>query len=131
LLVDDEVEFVSTLAERLVIRGIDAVWATTSEEAIACLTSGDFDLAVLDVKMPKKGGLALKNELQAKAPQMKFMFLTGYGSEKDFQAVSEQVGTDFYLVKPVDIDALIEKMHKILGKNQQFPVKILHNPQAE
>jgi DNA-binding response OmpR family regulator len=114
LLVDDEVEFVSTLAERLAIRGIDAVWATSSVEAAACLESGEFDLAVLDVKMPKKGGLALKNELQAKAPHMKFIFLTGYGSEKDFHTISEQVGMDFYLVKPVDIDALIEKMNRIL-----------------
>jgi DNA-binding response OmpR family regulator len=114
LLVDDEVEFVSTLAERLAIRGIDAVWATTSTEAITCLESGDFDLAVLDVKMPKVGGLALKKELQTKKPHMKFIFLTGYGSEQDFQTISKQVGTDFYLVKPVDIDALIEKMNKIL-----------------
>lgn len=114
LLVDDEEEFVSTLAERLAIRGIDATWATTSQEAIRCLESEDFDLAVLDVKMPKMGGLALKEELQAKKPHMKFIFLTGYGSEKDFQAVAKQVGTDFYLVKPVDIDALIKKMTTVL-----------------
>lgn len=114
LLVDDEVEFVSTLAERLAIRGIEAIFATTSAEALRYLESRDFDLAVLDVKMPKVGGLTLKKEIQSKKPQMKFIFLTGYGSEHDFKAVSEQVGTDFYLVKPVDIDALIEKMNKIL-----------------
>jgi len=117
--VDDEVEFVSTLAERLAIRGIDAVYATTSTEALQCLESGEFDLAVLDVKMPKKGGLTLKREIQVMKPHMKFIFLTGYGSEHDFQTISEQVGTDFYLVKPVDIDALIERMNKILEPKRE------------
>ncbi|MBN1847055.1 MAG: response regulator [Deltaproteobacteria bacterium] len=119
LLVDDEVEFVSTLAERLAIRGIEATYATTSAEALSCLESGDFDVAVLDVKMPKVGGLTLKKELEARRPGMKFIFLTGYGSEHDFKAISEHVGTDYYLVKPVDIDALIAKMEKIIKPERE------------
>ncbi len=121
LLVDDEEEFVSTLAERLNMRGIEAVWAISSKEAIKCIESEDFDMAVLDVKMPKTGGLALKKELQALKPQMKFLFLTGYGSEQDFKAVEKQMGTDFYLVKPVDIEALIEKMNKLIEPKRRQP----------
>lgn len=120
LLVDDEEEFVSTLAERLSMRGIVAVWTTTSHEAIKRVESETFDLAVLDVKMPRIGGIALKKELQAKQPGMKFIFLTGYGSEQDFRAAADQVGEGFYLVKPVDINALIRKMKEILqgGRDQ-------------
>jgi DNA-binding response OmpR family regulator len=116
LLVDDEEEFVSTLAERLAIRGIDAEWATTSPDAIKRVEFKTFDVAILDVKIPKMGGLALKERLQVKCPRMKFIFLTGHGSEKDFKTISAQVGEDFYLVKPVDIDVLIEKMKAILGE---------------
>jgi len=114
LLVDDEEEFVSTLAERLSMRGIEAVWTTTSLEAIERAESEIFDLAVLDVKMPKIGGFALKDKLQDKQPDMKFIFLTGYGSEQDFKSISAMLGADYYLVKPVDIEALIDKMKKIL-----------------
>jgi len=114
LLVDDEEEFVSTLAERLVIRGIDVDWVTSGFDAMNKVESNPFDLAVLDLKLPKMGGLDLKEKLQAKCPKMKFIFLTGYGSERDFEAVSAQVGEDFYLVKPVDIHVLIEKMKAIL-----------------
>ena len=114
LLVDDEEEFVSTLAERLAMRGIDADWTTSGPDALARVDTQSFDLAVLDIKIPKMGGLDLKEKLQVKCPDMKFIFLTGYGSAKDFKSISENIGADFYLVKPVDIDFLIEKMNALV-----------------
>ena len=111
LLVDDEIELVSTLAERLSMRGFNAKWAAASADALKQAESESFDLAVLDLKMPKICGLELKNALQKKYPEMKFIFLTGYGSEEDFKAVSDQIGEEFYLVKPVDINVLIEKIN--------------------
>ncbi len=119
LLVDDEEEFVSTLAERFLIRGIAAEWATSSQEAIKLVESGSFDVAVLDVKMPKLGGFALKKKLQAIQPGMRFLFLTGYGSEEDFRDVSSQLGDGCYMVKPVDIDALIEKIKDVLREQEE------------
>ncbi len=119
LLVDDENEFVSTLAERLDLRGIDAEWATTSADALRIAESKPFDLAVLDVKMPEMGGLKLKEKLQEKRPNMRFIFLTGYGSETDFQAIACQAGEEFCLVKPVDIEILIERMNHLLHRGEQ------------
>lgn len=120
LLVDDEKEFVSTLAERLTLRGIEAEWTAAGHEALKLAEAGCFDIAVLDVKMPEMGGLKLKGRLQEVCPGMRFLFLTGYGSEKDFRAVSCQVGEDFCLVKPVDIDDLIGKMMAALqGKGEK------------
>jgi DNA-binding response OmpR family regulator len=115
LLVDDEEEFVSTLAERLTIRGIDAQWVSTGSKAIELVKTEPFDLAILDVKMPRLGGLALKEVLQATRPGMKFVFVTGYGSEEEFRAITAEVGTEYYLVKPIDIETLIERMRSILG----------------
>ncbi len=115
LLVDDEEEFVSTLAERLIIRGIDVQWATTGSEAVELAKAAEFDLAVLDVKMPKLGGLALREMLQTQRPEMKCIFLTGHGSEKDFQEITTRAGEGRCLMKPVDIDELIQKMNSILG----------------
>jgi CheY-like chemotaxis protein len=66
LLVDDEKDIVSTLAERLSLRGIDATWATNGEEALQRLQKGAFDLAILDVKMPQMNGLELQKRMNKK-----------------------------------------------------------------
>ena len=58
LLVDDEEELVSALAERLLLRDIEVEWFTTGSAALERVESGCFDLAVLDMKMPKISGLA-------------------------------------------------------------------------
>ena len=118
LLVDDEKELVATLAERLSIRGIDTDWATSSEEALKMAEAEFYDLAVLDIKMPRISGVSLKKELQKKYPEMKFIFMTGHGSEDDFSICSKEAGPEFYLVKPVDIKILVEKMNEALESRE-------------
>jgi DNA-binding response OmpR family regulator len=116
LLVDDEEELVSTLAERLNLRGIEAQWATSAEEALKCLQRESFDIAVLDVKMPRMDGLHLKRQMQERCATIKFIFVTGHGSRNDFESGSLEVGTDYYLVKPLNIDELIAKMKDALKR---------------
>jgi DNA-binding response OmpR family regulator len=116
LLVDDERELVSTLAERLNLRGLEAQWATSAEEAMLWLQTESFDIAVLDVKMPKVDGLLLKKQMQAKCPAMKFIFVTGHGSSQDFEAGALEVGSDYYLVKPLKIDDLVAKIKEALQR---------------
>ena len=116
LLVDDEKELVDALAERLSLRGIHADWVTTCKDALGRLDTETYDVALLDVKMPKLSGIELKKKMERKAPGMKFIFLTGHGSEADFRAGSAEAGEDYYLVKPVAIDILVEKMREIVGE---------------
>lgn len=112
LLVDDEKELVSTLAERLSFRGVMVDWTANAEEAIEMAEKKSYDIAVLDVKMPGIDGFKLKRFLQKKNPKMKFIFLTGHGSEDYYRLGSAETGSEFYLVKPVQIEELIEKMNK-------------------
>lgn len=116
LLVDDEKELVSTLAERLGYRGVNADWATSASEALEKVLENTYDIAVLDIKMPETDGFQLKRQLQQKNPQMKFIFLTGHGSENYYHIGSAETGKDFYLVKPVNIATLIEKMNEAIEK---------------
>jgi DNA-binding response OmpR family regulator len=116
LLVDDEKELVSTLSERLRLRGIEAEWATSAEEALDRLHVESFDIAVLDVKMPKMDGLHLKRQMQERCPTMKFIFVTGHGSSQDFESGASEVGSDYYLVKPLKIDELIAKIKEALHR---------------
>ena len=113
LLVDDENEFVTTLAERLTIRGFEVDYAVKAADALILADNRPYDLAVLDMKMPGMGGLQLRELLEKKFPTMKFIFLTGHGSEDDYRAGSS--GAAGYLVKPVDINTLIQKMTEAIG----------------
>ena len=115
LLVDDEEELVTTMAERLSLRGIAADWVTSGEEALLQAEKETYDLAVLDVKIPRMSGLKLQAKLKEKCPGMKFIFVTGHGSEDDFKAGTAEAGAGYYLVKPVNIEALINKMKEALG----------------
>lgn len=114
LLVDDEEEFVSTLAERLCLRDIEADWVTTGREALEICDRISYDIAVLDVKIPMISGIELKRRLQEKCPGMKFIFMTGHGSEANFEEGAAETGDKFYLVKPVKIETLIERMKEVL-----------------
>ncbi|MFO7667607.1 MAG: response regulator [Desulfobacterales bacterium] len=116
LLVDDERELVSTLAERLCLRDIEADWVTTGEEAIKSVELKHYDVAVLDIKMPRIGGIEVKKKLKEIDQNLQYIFMTGHGSEEDFMTASSETGVEYYLVKPVNIDELIRKMKDILIK---------------
>lgn len=113
LLVDDERDLVAALAERFSFRKIDADFTTSGDEALKMAQSIAYDLAILDVKMPKINGLELARRLRKILPEMKCIFLTGHGSELDFEAGASMGGA--YLVKPVSIDLLVQEIHKVLG----------------
>jgi len=115
LLVDDEVDLASALAERLDLRGIQADWVTTAHAALDKADAVDYDLAILDVKMPKIGGLELRERLHERHPRMKFIFVTGYGSEMDFNKVKCKEGETCYMVKPVAIEDLLKRMKELIG----------------
>ena len=118
LLVDDEKELVSTLAERLGFRGIEADWAATPKDALALLAKNTYDIAVLDVQMPGMDGFELKKTMEKTAPDMKFIFMTGHGSEECYHRGCSQTGEAYYLVKPVDIDSLTEKLNDLRGEKK-------------
>ncbi len=113
LLVDDESEYVATLSERLGYRNIDAQWVSNGEDALKLIGEQHFDIAVLDVKMPSMGGIELKKKIQFIAPDMKFIFVTGHGSEDDYNECSAD--STCYLIKPVDIEKLMSMIQTAMG----------------
>ena len=113
LLVDDEEKFVSRLAERLVLRGFESDWATTSAEALSKAETKKYDIAVLDIKMPGMSGLDLKERLEKMAPDMKFIFVTGHGSEEEYDIACQEGFC--YIIKPFKIETLVEEINRALN----------------
>lgn len=111
LLVDDEAEFVTTLAERLRLRGIPAKTSTDGEEALRMMETDPPQVVVLDVLMPGLGGLEVLKRIKADFPKVKVILLTGQGSTWDgIQGM--RMGVFDYLMKPLNINELIEKIRE-------------------
>ena len=109
LLVDDEKDFVAALAERLVLRGIDVDYVTNGIDAVRLATDNNYDVVVADVKMPKFSGLDVLKSVREVKKEVKFIFMTGHAGEESFHACKEAGAVD-YLMKPIKIDVLIEKV---------------------
>jgi len=111
ILVDDEVELVSAMAERLAIRGMDVDWTDSGVTALNMAQTCKYDVAVLDMKMPRLNGLELRRMMSEKCPNMKFIFLSGHGSEADFKAGSAEAAC--YMIKPIHLEDLITKIKEV------------------
>lgn len=111
LLVDDEVEFVETLAERLRTRGLEVEVAYTGADAIAKVKDARFDAVVLDSAMPGMDGIATLKALRALSPDLQVMLLTGQATIKT-AAEATRLGAADVLEKPTDINTLLEKIRE-------------------
>ncbi len=115
LLVDDEEDLSFVMAERLEMRGYDARGVTSSEDALNLINERDFDVVVIDVKMPGIGGIELMRRIKRNKPTTEVILFTGHGSHKEGElGISE--GAFDYLIKPVKIDDLIRKIKKAIQK---------------
>lgn len=111
LFVDDEEELVSAVVERLEIRDIATCGATSGVEALQKLDEKEFDVVVLDVRMPGLGGLETLRRIRHVYPSVAVMLLSGHGSTEDVQE-GLRIGAFAYLQKPVDIEHLVDLIRK-------------------
>lgn len=105
LLVDDEVEFVESLAERLRFRGFNTEIASNGALALELVRAQKFQAVVLDVMMPGMDGLETLKEIKKIDTSVEVVLLTGHArTEAALQGIRE--GAYDYLIKPADIDEL-------------------------
>ncbi|HKK89990.1 MAG TPA: response regulator [Desulfobacteraceae bacterium] len=114
LLIDDETEFVSALAERLKIRGYQPQTAENGETGITMIANARFDVVVLDLMMPGLSGLETLKQIKAMDNSLPVILLTGHGSTKD-GLEGMRIGASDYLMKPLDINDLIDKISSALN----------------
>jgi len=116
LLVDDEEEFISSLASRLEVRGLKVTGATRGAEAVDLVDKQQFDIIVLDLAMPGMDGLETLQKIKEKDPNAEIVMLSGHGSLKSgIEAI--KLGAEDFLEKPVDLRELIEKIAEAREKH--------------
>jgi len=118
LLIDDEIEFIETLAERLELRGYISKTAGDGESGISMLARESFDVAILDLMMPGLSGLDTLRQIKEIDKTVPVIMLTGHGSTKDGMK-GMQMGAFDFLMKPLDINELLEKIKLALSESSK------------
>jgi DNA-binding NtrC family response regulator len=111
LLVDDEKEFIETLAERLAVRDFYVKTAFNGDEALLKIKEEDFDVVVLDVLMPGKNGIETLREIKNLKPLVNVIMLTGHATVET-AIDGMKAGAYDYLMKPTDTNDLVSKITK-------------------
>lgn len=109
LLVDDEIEFVNTLSNRLGMRGIQTDVVHDGQQCLDYVAKREPDVIVLDLKMPGMYGMEVLRQLSKTNPNIQVVILTGHGTDQDEEEAQRLKAFD-YLRKPTDIDTLADRI---------------------
>lgn len=121
LIVDDERDYIDTLAKRLKRRGLEITGIENGEEALVWLSDNPVDVVLLDVRMRGMDGIQVLREIKRKFPLIEVIMLTGHAST-EVAIEGMELGAFDYLMKPVDFDELLYKIqdaHKKKGIQEE------------
>lgn len=115
LFLEDEPTIQEVLAEYMKMQGYDVELASDGKEAIGLLGEREYDIAVLDIMVPKVSGLEVLGIVQERWPEMATIMLTALGDEQT-QLKAFNLYADDYVIKPVSPLILLKKMETILRR---------------
>ncbi len=123
LVVDDEQEFRDITIKRLEKRGLRVQGAENGEKALEILEHSYTDVVLLDVKMPGIDGIETLRRIRTMKPLVEVVLLTGHASV-DSGIEGMKLGAFDYLMKPIDLDPLLEKLADAYEKKRLHQDKI-------
>jgi DNA-binding response OmpR family regulator len=105
LVVDDEPSVVDLLSEDLVEEGYDCITSVTGEDALKKLSKSNFNVILLDLRLPGISGMDILKEVKSNHPEMAVIVLTSVG---DAQTAVEamKIGAVDYIIKPFELERL-------------------------
>ncbi len=119
LLIDDEEDLVVYLGKRLQREGFTVKTAASGEDAVVAASEEDFDVGVVDLKMPGMDGIETQKQLRQKRPFIQLIVLTGHGSI-DSALESGKLDAFNYLNKPVDHQKLITHIRAAADRKREI-----------
>jgi len=118
LLVDDETQFLETICKRLELRNFEATPVSSGEEAIEVARKNEFEIALVDLKMPGMSGEQVLETLKKEHKFLEVIILTGHGSI-DSAIRSTKLGAYYYLQKPCELEMLLQVLKEAYQKRIQ------------
>ncbi|MBW7862736.1 MAG: response regulator [Rhodocyclaceae bacterium] len=118
LIADDDRVVLNLLAEGLRDFGYEVATAISGEEALRQTASRNFDLAVLDMRMPGMSGLALAHAFRDSGGPP-FVFLSAFGDETVVREAAD-AGAMGYLIKPVDVPQLVPFIEASMARAKEM-----------
>jgi DNA-binding response OmpR family regulator len=118
LLIDDEKQFVVTMAKRLRKRGFLVTEAGGGLEGLRILEDDPVDVVVLDVGMPDMDGIQVLREIKMRFPQVQVLMLTGH-ADMEVAISGMAMGAFDYLMKPVELDVLVGKIREACSRSRK------------
>ncbi len=127
LVIDDERTALDFLTQALSGLGFEVATAEDGEKGVARYAEGAFDLVLVDLTMPRMGGIEVIQRVKAQNPDVVAVVMTGYGSiESAVEAM--QAGAIDYLTKPLDLDYLEIVLKKVIeGRRQAEKLHLLED----
>lgn len=128
LIIDDDEELCELVSEYLSVEGFEIETMHDGDAGLERARSGNYDLAILDVMMPKKNGFDVLRELR-KTSRLPVLMLTARGDDME-RIVGLEIGADDYLPKPFNPRELVARIRAILRRasgeaiNLNIPEKI-------
>jgi two-component system OmpR family response regulator len=117
LIVDDEDDFRETIVKRLNARKIQAEGAASGIKALEVVKDKDFDVIVLDVKMPGMDGIETLRHIKKMKPEIEVIMLTGHASV-EFGLKGMQLGAFDYVMKPAPLNELLDTIGQAFNKKR-------------
>ncbi len=114
LIIDDDEELCELVAEYLTVEGFETSAVHDGESGLAKALEGEFDLAILDVMLPKMNGFDVLRQLR-EVSQLPVLMLTARGDDME-RIVGLEIGADDYLPKPFNPRELVARLRAILRR---------------
>jgi two-component system response regulator (stage 0 sporulation protein F) len=116
LIVDDNREVRTALREAVETLGPDfeVMDVPSGEEALLELSSNDFDLLVMDVRLPGMDGLELLRRVKENQPDIKNILMTGLMDSQIRQDVAD-AGAEYFFFKPIEYADFLDAIERCLG----------------
>jgi DNA-binding NtrC family response regulator len=123
LVVDDEQEFRELTVKRLEKRGLKVEGAESGQRALEILEHSRTDVVLLDVKMPGMDGIETLRQIRILRPLVEVVLLTGHASV-DSGIEGMKLGAFDYLMKPIELEPLLEKLADAYERKRLHQEKI-------
>jgi DNA-binding response OmpR family regulator len=119
LVVDDDAIVIKSCRRILEAEGFEVFAVPSADKALEAMKTFDFDLLLIDVKMPKRDGMYLMREIKKNWPEIPIIIMSGYPTPETIAEVL-RLGATLFIPKPFRPDELVKSVRQVL---KNVPIK--------